>query len=216
MEYIDSSIRIAKTWAFGAAALATVMAFMPFAAVIIFLSPFYEISPIRVQLILAKNAEDEEDDSDSEASDEDEDEGEDEEEDEDENEDEDEDEQESVDVSPEPETIYTHRPDLKERRDVYLQEVEEDADEARANGFPEKAQQLEDVARILRTLWEIPKSAKTNEQSEEKPDTTPLREAPPLPEDADRIAILSGTGKTGQTYTVDAIIEESKDKDKDA
>jgi hypothetical protein len=214
MEYIDSSIRIAKTWAFGAAAIATVMAFMPFAAVIIFLSPFYEISPIRVQLILAKNAEDEEDendDSDSEASD-----GEDEDEDE-EDENEDEDEQESVDVSPEPETIYTHRPDLKERRDVYLQEVEEDADEARANGFPEKAQQLEDVARILRTLWEIPKSAKTNEQSEEKPDTTPLREAAPLPEeDADRIAILSGTGKTGQTYTVDAIIEESKDKDKDA
>jgi hypothetical protein len=213
MEYIDSSIRIAKTWAFGAAAIATVMAFMPFAAVIIFLSPFYEISPIRVQLILAKNAEDEEDendDSDSEASDgEDEDEDEEDENEDEEDENEDEDEQESVDVSPEPETIYTHRPDLKERRDVYLQEVEEDADEARANGFPEKAQQLEDVARILRTLWDIPKSA--------KPDTTPLREAPPLPEeDADRIAILSGTGKTGQTYTVDAIIEESKDKDKDA
>lgn len=162
MDYFDSSIRIAKTWAFGAAALATVMAFMPFAAVMIFLSPFFEISPVRVQLILCKKDEPERDgnDADDEESEEDED-----------------DDSVSIVSEPEPETIYTHRPDLKERRDVYLAEVEEDAEEARANGFTEKAQQLEDVARILRTLWEIPKCAKS--------DTTPLREAPPLPDSDD-------------------------------
>ena len=172
MDYVDSSIRIAKTWAFGAAALATVMAFMPFAAVMIFLSPFYELSPVRVQLILAKKDEPETDgnDADDEESDDEE----------DSVEEEDDDESVSIEDEAEPETIYTHRPDLKERRDVYLQEVEEDAEEARTNGSHEKAQQLEDVARILRILWEIPKNVKPG-----KPDTTPLREAPPLPESDD-------------------------------
>jgi hypothetical protein len=179
--HIDAIVSAIKTWAFGAAAITTVLAFMPFAATMIFLSPFYDLSPIKVNLILCSEKDGTENENDNQGEDDD-DEGEDgnDEGNEEEHIGEEEDDEESVSIEADSEVSvevneYTHRPDLKERRDVYLREVEEDAEEARKNGSTDKAQQLEDVARILRTLWDIPKRV-------EKPDTTPLREAPPLPE----------------------------------
>jgi hypothetical protein len=210
--HIDAIVSAIKTWAFGAAAITTVLAFMPFAATMIFLSPFYDLSPIKVNLILCSEKDGTENENDNQGEEDDEEGDEEDAEEENDDEGEEEDDEESVSIKADSEVSvevneYTHRPDLKERREIYLREVEEDAEEARKNGSTDKAQQLEDVARILRTLWDIPKRV-------EKADTTPLREAAPLPED-DRIQFVLGTGQTGRTYTAESIVdEESTEKDK--
>ena len=195
--HIDAIVSAIKTWAFGAAALTTVLAFMPFAATMIFLSPFYDLSPIKVNLILCseKNEKEAEDDNEEQSDDEDD----------EANEEEQSDDEKSVSIEADSEVSVEveQYPTMNEKRATYLSEFERDAEEARKNGDNEKAQQLEDVAGILRTLWDVPKNgspekAQTPEDvarilrsiwdsPKSATDTTSLREAPPLPnEDAEK------------------------------
>jgi hypothetical protein len=55
-------LSILKTWVYGFTGIATVMSFMPFAAMLVFLAPFYEISPIQIHFIVKGTKEDEDDD----------------------------------------------------------------------------------------------------------------------------------------------------------
>jgi hypothetical protein len=55
-------LSILKTWVYGFTGIATVMSFMPFAAMLVFLAPFYEISPIQIHFIVKGTKEEEEED----------------------------------------------------------------------------------------------------------------------------------------------------------